>query len=791
MSTNTKNSYWTPQKIKESRKTAPKEADWSLAGTGSPPRSRTRGGSARVDDDLSSCDGAAGSLHEDSEDSDYSSGEEDDCDDESSNDEDLLGKEKPRSTRGIFEVDPLMDLIERNTRCKQCHGCIHVNVKTTCLATATTFLCVNKSCGYIDYCTPPAAASVPAIEDDNRVRNTDYAINVLFVLGFLSCGDGGKEAARILGLMGLPNDTTMETKSFPVIEERIGPTVRQLTDELLLENLTEEVRRSMIASPDYDDNDFFLWKQAIANPAFELGRAKYPKLIVSTDMGWQQRGSGWRSPSGHAFLVGALTRKPLFKCIKSKTCGICDKIHGVAQGPVKQHICVKNHFGSSGAMEPAAVLEMVTAAFDSFFCVMETIVVDDDASTKAVLAWSNADYKINNNTDQVPQVPITRGKNKGQLQDRPDGYGRLPGNIPEPTFAADPNHRKKLLTGELRKFAEKVVKERYTMTKMDASRIGKNYGYMIRSLARMPKAAHQDASKAVLYHHFDEHKYCGAWCRRKDASAEDRKDSERYYRCLKKDAKLFTVLEELIERFVTPEALEDLCHGMDTQVNESLNNTIAWFAPKNKSYCSSLSLTNRICIALGINSVGFIAYYRRLLMKLGIRLTPDVEHFLRVKDRSRSVRLAKAKTTKQKKRRIQAKMKILKTETATAQKERSKRDGTYRSGRSMAAGSSGAFTEEELLLGGRRSKNSNKNIVCAHCGKTGHSRRTSKACDKYKPPKKKTKTGNVQDGLDADEADAMDMLPFDGDPPSDDDMFLFHDAVESWSDDEGLVRGHI
>ena len=108
MSTNTKNSYWTPQKIKESRKTAPKEADWSLAGTGSPPRSRTRGGSARVGDDLSSCDGAAGSLHEDSEDSDYSSGEEDDCDDESSNDEDLLGKEKPRSTRGIFEVDPLI-----------------------------------------------------------------------------------------------------------------------------------------------------------------------------------------------------------------------------------------------------------------------------------------------------------------------------------------------------------------------------------------------------------------------------------------------------------------------------------------------------------------------------------------------------------------------------------------------------------------------------------------------------------------------------------------------------------
>jgi hypothetical protein len=61
----------------------------------------------------------------------------------------------------------------------------------------------------------------------------------IYVLGFLSCGDGSKEAAHILGLLGLPNDTTtMETRSFNIIEERISPTLQQIGEEVLLQTLT-------------------------------------------------------------------------------------------------------------------------------------------------------------------------------------------------------------------------------------------------------------------------------------------------------------------------------------------------------------------------------------------------------------------------------------------------------------------------------------------------------------------------------------------------------------------------
>jgi hypothetical protein len=102
-------------------------------------------------------------------------------------------------------------------------------------------------------------------EEVDRNKSTDYyAINIQYVLGFISSGDGGCEAARVLGLLGLPNDTTMETRLFPIIEERVSVKLKKLTDEIFLENLMEEVKLTWEASPYHDDdNDFDLWKRAL------------------------------------------------------------------------------------------------------------------------------------------------------------------------------------------------------------------------------------------------------------------------------------------------------------------------------------------------------------------------------------------------------------------------------------------------------------------------------------------------------------------------------------------------
>lgn len=92
--------------------------------------------------------------------------------------------------------------------------------------------------------------------------------------------------------------------------------------------------------------------------------------------------------------------------------------------------------------------------------------MDDDASTRSALSWNNADCLINNNATELPPVKIARGPNKGKDQPWPD-KGRLPGDMPEPTCVADPNHRKKLVTGDLLKLAASKKAVNLTMTKMD------------------------------------------------------------------------------------------------------------------------------------------------------------------------------------------------------------------------------------------------------------------------------------------------------------------------------------
>ena len=317
--------------------------------------------------------------------------------------EEEVSPKKPPSTRVIVEVESVTTSFEKHCRCLECGGPVEMTMRTIFIATSLMITCKDPKCAYVFHSIPPALVDVES--SDNHERSTDYAVNILYVIGFLSCGDGCTEAARLLGLLGLPNDTTMETRSFSIIEERISPAIRQLTATILQENLAEEVQRSMVKSNTYDEHDFELWKRALNDETVVLGEHRYPKLSVSYDMAWQQRNSGNRyaSPSGHALLVGALTRKPICFAIKSKLCNFCT---GYAKrqkhnddGTIPEHDCTKNHVGSSSSMEPLACLEMVVEMYNKWHCIIEFICADDDASTRSMLRWNNEDYMRNNNTN--------------------------------------------------------------------------------------------------------------------------------------------------------------------------------------------------------------------------------------------------------------------------------------------------------------------------------------------------------------------------------------------------------
>ena len=198
------------------------EADWKLPSHGVA-RTRTRhGGHGRPD--LRRREKEQESTSE-SEDSEWSRGGSE----ESTTDEDL-DLSKPPSTRVIVEVEGLKKTFEKNCKCPNCHGNVLVTFRTICLATSIILQCKDPSCGYIYYGDSPAQVTIEGDFVDKRERSTDYAINILYVLGFISCGDGCTEAARLLGLLGLPNDTTMETRSFGIIEDRICKHVHSVTD---------------------------------------------------------------------------------------------------------------------------------------------------------------------------------------------------------------------------------------------------------------------------------------------------------------------------------------------------------------------------------------------------------------------------------------------------------------------------------------------------------------------------------------------------------------------------------
>ena len=670
MSTSTaanKKSKWKANAVAEINRLAPKENDWALAGTGNITRSRTRGNRVALPPALLSSRSKL-SISSDLSSSDGSDAEEETIGPESQTTLSSSTKNKPPNSRVILEVPALLQLVERNlSKCSKCGSKLKMTMITCCLATRLRVCCSNDRCCFVDYGTSPAPANLTLLPGSGSaliMRTTDHAINILYVLGFVASGDGGKEAERLLGYLGLPNSTTMARRSFITIEKRIAPVILELLEEIIQENLVKEVELTMRTAQPFVEAKFDKWKDANNNNN-NINRVDYPTIGASTDMGWQNRSM---SQSGHAFFVGHHTRKVIAWTLYSKRCSVCQRNNNNNAGAaliVPAHDCTQNYEGSSKAMESQAVLEMYVGLYRTKNVRVGLLVCDDDSSIKSKLKWNNHDHMVNNNMTTLPKVMSKAGK----LRTRPD-KGGIPGDIPEPLFGADPNHRTKLVGKEVYGLARRTKSTSYTMTEMDAYRIKHNYGYMVRTIPQLKEEEYVPAAKAVVEHHFDNHQHCGKWCNEKKLTVDEREaaraKNKKFYRCKTKDEDLYKVLRTLTDRFMTLQAMKEVAHGHDTQVNESLNNTITWHAPKNKVYCSSVSLRNRLAMAVGISSVGTLEYFTRLFGKLGISMEPDVLHYLQQKDGDRSRKIGRSTSKGFKKRRLELKYQKLKEDTKIA-----------------------------------------------------------------------------------------------------------------------------
>ena len=678
--------------------------------------------------------------------------------------------EKVPNTRVILDVAHAKGTMEDYmVPCPLCHSKLTVSFPSLCLATSIRIQCSNDVCTFVDVQKSPSRANVELSENEspNKERNIDFAVNVVYILGFLTSGDGGKEAAKVLGLLGLPNAPTMEKRSWPNIERSISDTIERVTEEIITENLHMAVENYY--GDQRNGNGDLMYDRWKAHDLLE--DHDKPSLKVGADMGWQGRSSGlqFNSASGHACLVEQETRLVIAINIKSKICNVCSWYER-NDTPVRDHKCVKNHVGlSSGAMEPLAIRDMVVDIYDRKHTIIGTIVTDDDSSIKAKLKWSNEDHMLNNNTTERP-THVTKG---GNIVTRPD-KGGLPRHIPEPSFLADPNHRKKTLKGALYGCLKRKKADRHGLTKVDVIRITNNFAYMMRSLQELPNSdLFVEKGKAVLGHHFDLHEHCSlSFCKRKAMSQAERDaDTDKIYRCKEKDSELYSYLEAVLERYLTKAALLEVGHGMDTQVNESLNNSIAWLAPKNKTYAGSRSLTNRVYIAIGIQSIGSLHYFKRLLGALGIDVTPDVLHYLTQHAEARDYRISKGQEKETKRLRNHKLHAKLKQATIELKGAIAKRDGAiYQPGIGLGGGynsddegSSAPVSPERPLKKKRKVTATRK---CGACGLAGHNR-SNRMCQQWSP-KGAVNYPASSTTRDVEEQQLLDQLTFAPDQEADD-----------------------
>ena len=536
-----------------------------------------------------------------------------------------------------------------------------------------------------------------------------FATNVKLVLGTLASGMGASDVSCFLSFLGLPNLHSFSRTQHKKIEGLIGKTLRQVAVDSMTAALDMEVKMTLM----FKNMEILDWR--LTNIAIGL--------TFSYDMGWNKRSSGktFDSLSGHAFFVGCHSRKIVLAKITSKQCSVCSKAEAKGKVP-KVHECPKNYSGSSKAMEADGALSLVKELdelSDSKLFV-EAFVTDDDSSIRALISHFD---------------PKSR-KNKG----------KLPDHIPEPKWLADPSHRTRVVARAIFALVKLRMKESECKN-IDAQRFKRYFAYMLKQGRDGTLEDLMFRAKAVLEHLFNDHTYCDPkWCVPLRLSQDYEQDSnenivdiaedimepnhenidsnkDKYYRSKTEHSELYSQMKKAYEPYVTPERLKESLHPFDTQLNESLNNVVAKYAPKNRTYATSMSLSNRVMIVVGIHNMGHYNYWKKVFQVIGIPMSSNLcENLKRLDSKKSNKRKYNCrKEVKSKRRKIQhEKMQ----QQLVQQVKDAKRGAIYRPGFVVEDVVPEEIKEKENAL-----RTSNK-VLCRLYGCHGKTHRTqgSKLC---------------------------------------------------------------
>ena len=128
-------------------------------------------------------------------------------------------------------------------------------------------------------------------------------------------------------------------------------------------------------------------------------------------------------------------------------------------------------------------------------------------------------------------------------------------------------------------------------------------------------------------------------------------------------------MKEAYQPFTTEERLQESLHNYSTQKNEAMNNSIAKYAPKIRTYSTTMALTNRIMIAIGTCNFGYVTFWQRVFLDLGLTMNTDTEFFLIAKDNKHTYRKKYQEKIETKVRRVETQNQKMKEDMVKQRKD--------------------------------------------------------------------------------------------------------------------------
>jgi len=419
-----------------------------------------------------------------------------------------------------------------------------------------------------------------------------YDINLRFALALQLLGVGGEHAATITAFLDLPNAHKWR-RDFNLLESYMHDASKEV------KNKSQETALSL-----EDGATINLPEGTVPQCLLDNGVPLH-RIQGCYDMGWQVRSSGnkYGSSTGHARMVGALTKKVVDSVVFNKKCALCTKTHCD-----RKHQCVKNYEGSSKTMEAAGLVKILTRMPEWGVSVC-TIISDDKSNARA-----KAQHLANG--------------------------GQLTENIEEPKFLADPSHRKRVFARAIYNLASAPVKVS-RVSKGLAGHLKYCYGACVKRYRHLTVEELSQKVYNRLEHVCDNHDKCDeSWCYNAKAKAPGKQyKAPAEHRIKKDDTTTYQQLKKIFDQYANLEQMGYCNHPYDTQTNESLNQAIATLAPKNNCYSGTISLYSRIALVIGIHNLGHVEHFNLLFETLGMAMTPNLMVYLEGKQRKKKARI--------------------------------------------------------------------------------------------------------------------------------------------------------